>query len=92
MILYYSKHGTKLSFILNELPKCDIGGPGKIHATISSKNAMKKRAPSYDCATENQRKAVIVQHNTVIAICASNYATALQEDFIKQWSKIEKKN
>ena len=84
--------------LLDDLSKRGIGGLGTIrknrleNAAIPSKQAMKKTEKGfYDCSTDTCGNAVVVWHDTAIVTCASNYAGAEPESFIKRWSKAEKK-
>ena len=84
--------------LLNELSKGGLGGLVNSRqncleiAAVSSKQKMKKlRRNSYCCCIDNCVNAVVFWNDTAIAICASNYAGAAPESFIKRWSKAEKK-
>ena len=46
---------------------------------------------SYQGATDNHGNTVVVWHDAAVVTCASNYAEAQPESFVKRWSKTKKK-
>ena len=51
----------------------------------------KTKKGSYDCSTDNRANEVVLLNDTAMVACASNYAGATLECFIKRWLKEEKK-
>ena len=62
----------------------------KMHQFHQNKQWRKLRKGSYN-PTDNLEKAVIFSNDTAIVTCASNYAGAALESFIKWWSEADKK-
>ena len=84
--------------LLDELSKRGIGGLGTLrqnrleNTPVPTKQLMKKTIRgSYQGATDNHGNTVVVWHDTAVVTCASNYAEALPESFVKRWSKTKKK-
>ena len=95
-ILTFNNLFTSLPLL--ELSKRGIGGLGTLrqnrveNTPVPTKQLMKKTIRgSYQGATDNHRNTVVVWHDTAVVTCASNYAEALPESFVKQWSKTKKK-
>ena len=62
----------------------------KMQQVYQNKQRRKLRRGSYDC-TDNRVNAVVFLNDTAIVTCASNYAGAALESFIKRWLKADKK-
>ena len=55
-----------------------------------NKQWRKLRRDFFDC-TDNRVNAVVFLNDTAIVTCTSNHAGAALENFIKRWSKADKK-
>ena len=84
--------------LLDELSKRGIGGLGTLRQNrlenipVPTKQLMKKTIRgSYQGATDNHGNTMVIWHDAAVVTCASNYAKALPESFVKRWSKTKKR-